>query len=179
MNNDGWLEDEYGNRVEFDLFTNSGNKERESICTIFVEDMKRIRIKVNFKPIEFNTLVEKLLSNFEWDVVLIGLTGTMEPHNGANFLRSSGKLHLWNHMQKKRATEWEAEIDRLIEMGASELDKKKRAEYYRKIQEIIHRELPIIPTVRREVYIAWKKELENFYPTIWGIYKDEWIKIRK
>lgn len=179
INNDGYLEDPEGNRVEFSLFTNSGNKERESICTIFVEDMKKIGIKVNFKPIEFNTLVEKLLSNFEWDVVLIGLTGTMEPHNGANFLRSSGKLHLWNPMQKSPSTEWEAEIDRLIEMGAEELDKKKRAEYYKKIQEIIHRELPIIPTVRRDVYIVWKENLENFYPTIWGIYKDEWIKFRR
>jgi peptide/nickel transport system substrate-binding protein len=179
VNNDGWIEDPEGNRVEFDLFTNSGNKERESICTIFVEDMKKIGIKVNFKPIEFNTLVEKLLSNFEWDVVLIGLTGTMEPHNGANFLRSSGKLHLWNPMQKKPATEWEAEIDSLIEKGAEELDRKKRAYYYRKIQEIIHREIPIIPTVRRDIYIAWKENLENFHPTIWGIYKDEWIRFRR
>lgn len=177
--NDGWLEDPDGNRVEFDLFTNSGNKERESICTIFVEDMKNLGIKVNFKPLEFNALVEKLLSNFEWDMVLIGLTGTMEPHNGANFLRSSGKLHLWNPMQKSPSTEWEAEIDKLVEEGAMEMELKKRAEYYKKIQKIIHDELPIIPTARREIYIAWNENLENFFPTIWGIYREEWIRFSK
>lgn len=176
---DGWIEDSENHRVEFNLYTNSGNIVRETICTIFVEDMKKIGIKVNFKPIEFNTLVEKLLSNYDWDAVLIGLTGGPEPHNGANFLKSSGKLHLWHPSQSKPETEWEREIDELVELGSQELDTKKRAEYYKKIQKIIHEELPIIPTVRPYIYIAWRDRFQNFIPTIWGLYKEELIRFKE
>lgn len=177
--NDGWIEDKEGHQIEFNLYTNSGNRIRETICTIFVEDMKNIGIRVNFKPIEFNTLVEKLVSNYEWDAVLIGLTGGPEPHNGANFLRSSGKLHIWYPSQNAPSTEWEREIDKLVEEASRELDIMKRSGYYKKIQKILHDELPIIPTVRPHIYIAWKDRFENFIPTIWGLYKEEFIKFKQ
>ena len=171
--------DRHGNRLEFNLTTNTAQPVRDQMCAIFKQDLATLGIQVNYRPLEFTTLVEKLDSNFDWDCVLIGFTGTFEPNNGANFLRSSGNLHIWNPDQEKPATEWEAEIDRLLDQGTTEMDPQERAPYYWKIQQIIHDQLPLIETVRRRVFIAYKDSLENFQPTVWGTYRSEYIQFRE
>lgn len=170
--------DRHGNRLEFNLTTNTGTPLRDQMCAIFKQDLASLGIQVNYRPLEFTTLVEKLDSNFDWDCVLIGFTGTFEPNNGANFLRSSGNLHIWNPNQAKPATEWEAEIDRLLEEGTAEMDTDKRPPYYWKIQEILHDQLPILETVRQWRYVAYKDSLENFQPTVWGQYRPEYVQFR-
>jgi len=174
---DGILEDADGNKVEFNLYTNSGNNIREKICTIIQEDLRRLGIKVNYKPLEFNSLVEKLVSNYDWDAIVLSFTGASDPHFGSNVLRSSGKLHFWHPRQKYPATEWEAEIDRLMMAGARELDQKKRSAIYRRVQEILHEELPMILTVRQITFRAWKKKVKNYYPSVLGTYRPERIMI--
>ena len=47
----------------------------------------------------------------------------------------------------------------------------QRAPYYWRIQEILHDQLPIIETVRQVGYIAYRNTLENYDPTVWGLYK--------
>jgi peptide/nickel transport system substrate-binding protein len=170
--------DPKGNRLEFDLATNSGNPDRNEICTIFKQDLERVGIKVNYRPLEFTTLVDKLDSSFDWDCILMGFTGGIEPNDGANFYRSSGNLHIWNPNQPKPATPWEAEIDTLLDQGASEMDPTKRAPYYWRIQQILHDQLPIIETVRQQVYRSWKNSLENYQPKVWGLYKQEWMEFK-
>jgi peptide/nickel transport system substrate-binding protein len=170
--------DSKGNRLEFDLTTNTGVPARDQMCALFKQDLGKLGIKVNYRPIEFTTLVERLDSSFDWDCVLIGFTGTVDPNDGANFYRSSGNLHIWDPNQPRPATEWEARIDQLLDEGASEMDTAKRAQYYWEIQKILHDQLPIIETVRQIRYSAWKKSLENYQPTVWGLYKPEWIQFK-
>jgi peptide/nickel transport system substrate-binding protein len=170
--------DPKGNRLEFDLTTNTGNPERNEMCTIFKQDLERLGIKVNYRPLEFTTLVDKLDSSFDWDCILMGFTGGVEPNDGANFYRSSGNLHIWNPNQPTPATPWEGEIDTLLDQGASEMDPNKRAPYYWKIQEILHDQLPIIETVRGQRYASWKNSLQNYQPKVWGLYKPEWMEFK-
>ncbi|MDH3975470.1 MAG: ABC transporter substrate-binding protein [Deltaproteobacteria bacterium] len=176
---DGLLRDSDSNIIEFDLNTNAGNHLREQICSILQEDWQKLGIKVNYRPLEFNLLVEKLDNTYQWDAILIGFTAGIEPHNGASLHRSSGHLHMWHPKQKKPASAWEAEIDRLIEAGASEMDTEKRKKIYYRLQEIYHEELPMIQMVRQEVYSAYKNKLLNYDPTVWGLYKSERIKIKE
>jgi len=173
----GWREDPRGNRVEFNMITNAGNGLRERMCSILRDDWQKLGLKVNYRPQTFTSLVERLNVTYDWDVVLIGFTGTIEPNNGANFLRSNGNLHLWNPKQKTPATPWEAEIDRLLDEGSSELDLDRRRLKYFRIQEILHDELPFIETVRQRTAMAYRKTLENFEPTVWGLFEPERIDI--
>ncbi|MGC2491487.1 MAG: ABC transporter substrate-binding protein [Candidatus Binatus sp.] len=170
--------DPKGNRLEFDLTTNTGNPERNEMCTIYKQDLEHLGIKVNYRPLEFTTLVDKLDSSFDWDCILMGFTGGVEPNDGANFYRSSGNLHIWNPNQPTPATPWEAEIDTLLDQGASEMDPNKRAPYYWKIQQILHDQLPIIETVRGQRYASWKNSLKNYQPKVWGLYKPEWMEFK-
>jgi peptide/nickel transport system substrate-binding protein len=174
----GVRNDPNGNRLEFDLTTNTGSPERNEMCTIFKQDVESLGIKVNYRPLEFTTLVDKLDSSFDWDCVLIGFTGGIEPNDGQNFYRSSGNLHIWDPNQPKPATPWEAEIDTLLDQGASEMDISKRPPYYWKIQQILHDQLPILETVRQQRYASWKDSLINYQPKVWGLYKPEWMEFK-
>jgi len=176
---DGVLYDPQGNRVEFALHTNAGNQIREKICSILKEDWEKLGMKVNYKPLDFPALIEKLDTTYDWDAVLIGFTSSVEPNNGANFLRSDGNLHIWNPRQEKPATEWEATIDRLLDEGTRRLEIDKRRPLYWRIQEILHRELPIVLTVYQTRFVAYRSSVEGYQPTVWspGVYRPELIRI--
>lgn len=171
--------DPEGHPIVFELTTPTGNPTSDQICAIYKQDLASLGITVNYRPLEFIALVKKLDSSFDWDCILIGFTGTIEPNNAANFLRSSGNLHIWNPGESHPATPWEAEIDFLLDEGTRVMDPRLRAPYYWRIQEILHEQLPIIETVREIGYVAYRDSLENFEETTWGLYKPEWIQFRQ
>lgn len=173
---DGLLHDAEGNRVEFSLTTNAGNQVREKMCSILKQDWTALGIQVNFRPLDFTTLVEKLDQTFDWDVMIMGFTATTEPHLSANLLRSNGNLHLWHPNQKQPATAWEAEIDKLVESGAHALDVAERQRIYRRIQEILHEELPMIELVHSTRFVAYDRRLQPFERTVWGQRRPEALR---
>ncbi len=173
---DGILEDEEGHDLEFTLLTNAGNKERETIGNIIKEDLKKIGIKVNFLPVDFNSLVTRLTSPpYEWEAIIIGLTGSMDPHFGRNVWHSSGLLHMWHPRQKEPATEWERKVDELFDKGAVELDFKKRVKIYKEAFRIITEQQPMIFIATPKSISAVYDKFENLFPTVWGLYREEYI----
>ena len=172
--------DPQGHPLVFDLTTSAGDDSvRGEMCVIFKQDLQKLGIKVNYRPLEFITLVKRLDTSFDWDCMLMGFTGGgVEPNNGADFLSSSGHLHIWNPGEPKPATPWEAEIDRLLDEGTRVMDPQARAPYYWRIQEILHDQLPIIETVRQRRYVAYRNTLENYNPTVWGLYQPELVEFR-
>jgi len=177
---DGILEDPDGHELRFTLITNAGNKERETIGNIIKEDLKKIGIEVHFQPIDFNNLVSRLTAPpFEWEAVIIGLTGSLDPHFGRNVWHSSGLLHMWHPRQEKPSTEWEAEVDRLMDRGAVELDFKKRVEIYRKAFRIITEQQPMIFIATPKSMLAAYSRFGNLFPTVWGWYEEERLFIRR
>jgi peptide/nickel transport system substrate-binding protein len=135
-------------------------------------------MKVNYRAIDWTLLSDKLDVTFDWDAILIGFTGSIEPNTAANLLRSNGNLHMWYPNQPAPATTWEAEIDRLLEDGTRELDSEKRRQFYWRVQEILHDELPLLMTVQQKRFTAFKRTLENYHHTPWGIYRPERIRFR-
>jgi peptide/nickel transport system substrate-binding protein len=171
--------DPQGNPLVFNLTTNTGVPVRDQMCAIFKQDLAALGIKVNYRPLEFISLVKAIDTSFDWDCLLIGFSGGIEPNDGANFLRSSGNLHIWNPSETKPATPWEAEIDQLLDQGTMVMEPQRRAPYYWRIQQILHDQLPIIETVLQTRYVAYRNSLENYYPTVWGTYQPEYIQFRQ
>jgi len=179
-NGDGWLEDPEGNTLEIVLLTNAGNKEREAIGNMIKEDLEKIGIKVIFRPIDFNSLVSRLTSPpYDWEAVIIGLTGSMDPHFGRNVWHSSGTLHMWNPRQGKPQTHWEKNIDELFDLGARETNFEKRAEIYRRAYRIIAEEQPMIFLATPKSMLAVSNKFENLFPTVWGWYREEALFLRR
>jgi len=169
----GRLFDSDGNRVEFTLMTNAGNTEREAIGVMVKQDLEDLGMKVNFKPVEFNSLVNKLLSTYDWDMVIMGLTGSpLEPNGGKNVWMSNGALHMFNQRGTddfgKKVLPWEKELDYLFEKGATAITFDARKKYYDRYQEIIYNEKPMIYLYSPLRITAIRNKFKNVYPTSLG-----------
>lgn len=163
------LYDKNNNRVEFDLYTNAGNTEREAIGVMVKQDLEDLGMKVNFKPVEFNSLVNKLVNSLDWDLVIMGLTGTpLEPHNGKNVWYSTGTLHLFNQRTEGEKTErfpWEIQLDRIIDEASLKITFQDRKKLYDQYQQIIFDEKPIIYLYSPIRVIAIRKKFKNIFPS--------------
>jgi len=158
-NGDGFLEDREGRLLELSLVTNSGNNVRVKIAEIIRKDLQDLGIKVHFQVLEFNSLIQKLDNPpFDWDAIVLGLTGGDEPHYGRNVWHSGGQLHMWYPRQKSPSTDWEARIDEIFNEGVRELDRAKRKELYDEWQRIAAEKQPFIYTVLSErIECIWNK----------------------
>ena len=163
---DGVRRDPQGNPIEFDLITNPGVPVRQISGELFQEDMAALGIKVNFQLIDFNVVVEKLTSTFEWDAILIGLTGTFDPNGGSNTWLSSGNLHMWHPLQESPYTDWEAEIDEIWRAAQRAMDPEVRREYYYQFQDIVAEQVPLFYTVTSENMVAVRDHLMNAKPDL-------------
>lgn len=175
---DGLLRDSGGNVVEFTISTNAGNADREAIGNLVRQDLTRLGMRVTFVPEHFNTLVGKLTGTFNWEAIVIGLTGGLEPHNGQNVWRSTGSLHMWWPRQERPATDWEAEIDRIFDQAATTVDQNKRKQLYDRWQEIVAEQVPVIYFTTTLTQPAFRNTLANFSPAPLAFYDIETIYYR-
>jgi peptide/nickel transport system substrate-binding protein len=166
---DKTLEDPQGHIVEFNFYAADANDPIQTqMAAIIRWDLQELGMKVNPVQLEFNTLVNKLMASFDWDMVMIGLTGGVEPHFGQNVWRSSGGLHLWNPHQDKPATTWEKRMDEIYDQGAQELDENKRKILYDEFQRIVADQLPVIYTVLNTDMYAVRNKFGNLKPSVNG-----------
>ena len=165
---DGVRRDLQGNRIEFDLTTNLGVPIRQITGELFQEDMAALGVKVNFRLSDFNAVVEKITSTFEWDAMLIGLTGTFDPSGGSNVWLSNGNLHMWHPLQESPNTEWEAQIDKLWRAAQKAMDPEVRREYYYQFQDIVAEQMPLFYTVTGQYKVAIRDHLRNATPDLIG-----------
>ena len=171
-NKNGQLFDKNGNKVEFELLTNAGNTQREATGVSIKQDFEKLGIKVNFKAIEFNSLVNKLVNTADYDCVIMALTSNInEPNSGYNVWNPYGALHLFNKRtpndlkSSDKILDFEKELIDLFNKGALELNFKKRKEIYDKYQDIVQRENPMIYLYAPLNIYAIRKKVKNVYPT--------------
>ena len=169
----GHLIDKFGNHVEFDLYTNAGNTEREAIGVMVKQDLEDLGMKVNFKPIEFNSLVNKLMATLDWDMVIMGFTGSpLEPNGGKNVWLSDGTLHIFNQRLEKdlnsKRYPFEERIDYLYTQGALATKFEDRKRYYDEYQAIVYDEKPLIYIYSPIIIVALRDKFKNIYPTNLG-----------
>ncbi len=155
-----------GQPVKFNILTNAENEQRKAMATIISEDLRKIGLSAQFTPVAFNDLVRRLDTKpYKWEACVLGFTGSPEVHSGSNIWKSTGRLHQWYPRQRKPATEWEAEIDKLYTQGAHEMDPAKRKEIYGRWQAICGEQQPMVATVVVEAVSALRNKFGNIKPT--------------
>ena len=161
---DGWREDAKGNKISLVLNTNSGNRVREAVGEMFSQEAKRVGIDVVFRPEDFNALVTKLLATYDWEMILIGLTGSVDPIGGSNVYPSRGNLHMIEPKQDSPRRAWEKGVDAAWDEANLTLDEAQRVSGFEKIQRIWIDELPWAYTFNAAVMHAYKEEYGNIKP---------------
>ncbi len=161
---DGVREDPDGNPIELILNTNSGNTTREQIGELFSQEAQAVGIDVTFKPEAFNELVVRLTSSFDWQMILIGLTGSVDPVSGANVYPSHGGLHMIEPSQEAPRRDWEKAVDAAWDEANLTTDEAQRVRGYRKLQEIWIEEVPWAYTFNAAVMHAYRNTIGNLKP---------------
>ncbi|BAS55617.1 ABC-type transporter, periplasmic subunit [Leptolyngbya boryana NIES-2135] len=189
-NDRGQLFDSDGNRVRFTLLTNSNNLTRVAIGAQIRQDLAAIGIQVDYNPLNFNVLIDKINGARDWDAHIIGFTGGTEPHGLANLWMTSGGSHSFNLSQQVGqpkiqgyvANEWEKEIDRLFIQGAQELNPEKRKKIYGEFQKLVQEQLPVIHLVNDSAIMAVRNRVQGLkYSGLpsWGLWNIQELKIKE
>ncbi len=161
---DGIREDDQGRKISLRMTTNAGNNVRETIGALFAQEARKIGVEVKFQPEDFNTMVGKLLSGNDWDVILLGLTGSVDPIDGSNVYPSSGNLHLIEPNQEKPRREWEKVVDEAWKVANNTTDEAQRKRGWQTIQEVWVDEVPWIYTFNVASMHAYDVGLGNIQP---------------
>jgi peptide/nickel transport system substrate-binding protein len=174
----GRLYDAKGHPLEFTLLTNSGNPTREGTCLRIKEILKDLGIKVNFQAIDFNILIDKTETSLDWDAIVMALSGDkIEPFNGANVWKSTGRLHMFDQrlpnakgiVVAEDARDWEKRIDQLFDQGATVLGFEKRKPYYWEYQQIVYEQQPFIYLYSVLAITAVRNTVGNYRPMPLGV----------
>lgn len=126
-------------------------------------------MEIDYAPISFNILVDKLSNSLDWDCHMLGLTGGNEPNGGANVWFTDGNLHMFNQearpgttpLTDRKIDDWEQEIADLYIKGAQEIEFDKRKEIYDRTQDLTAEYLPFIYLVNNFSLAAIRDKIEG------------------
>jgi peptide/nickel transport system substrate-binding protein len=175
-NGDDFLTDADGNKIEFVLNTNTGNGAREKMAMLIAADLQKLGFNVIFQPIEFNTLITKMDDTYDYDCILMsfGPDTSADPSDSMNIIKSSGYSHEWFPREKTPATDWEAQMDQLMDAQMQTLDMAERKKDFDEVQEILSEQVPLIYTVTPMYYAAIRSDIGNARASALSYYRATW-----
>jgi peptide/nickel transport system substrate-binding protein len=163
----GTLLDSGGNKVEFSMITNAGNKLHERMLALIQQDLARLGIQLNVVTLDFPSLIERISRTFNYESVLMAFTNVdLDPSGQMNIWMSSAANHQWNPNQKTPETAWEAEIDKLMQAENASQDRNKRKAYFDRVQQIVADQAPILFLVNPNALSAVASNVKNAAPAV-------------
>jgi peptide/nickel transport system substrate-binding protein len=164
---DGQLVDAQGRPVEFSIITSTSNAQRTKMATILQDDLSKLGMNVHIVPLEFRAVIDRVFQTYDYEASIMALGGgDADPNPEMNVWLSSGGTHLWHLGETKPATEWEAQIDQLMQKQMVQLNYKERKRVYDQVQEIITANLPYVFLAAPNTLVGANKNLANFKPAI-------------
>ena len=145
--------------------TNAGNRPREKMTAMIQQDLQVLGIRLNVVTLDFRSLIERMTQSFQYEACLLGLTNLdLDPRAQMNVWLSSASDHQWNPSQKTPATEWEAEIDKLMRAQAAEPRIEQRKRLFDRVQQIVWEQAPFLYLVTKNSLMAFSPQLRNTAP---------------
>jgi len=164
---DNQLVDAQGRPVEFSIITSTSNAQRTKMATIIQDDLSKLGMNVHIVPLEFRAVIDRVFQTYDYEASIMALGGgDADPNPEINVWLSNGGTHLWHLGETKPATEWESQIDQLMQKQMVQLNYKERKKLYDQVQEIIAANLPYVFLATPNILVGAKKSLANFKPAI-------------
>lgn len=165
------LLDSQGNLVRFTLLAPAGG--RVALGAQIKSDLEKIGMKIDFNPVDFRIISDKLDNSKQWDATILGFTGGAEPNSAINLWATDGDSHLFNKGPSaeekpfvgREIADWEQKIHDLMIQGAQELDETKRKAIYAEYQQLVQEQLPLIHLTISLYLVAVRDRVENVQPS--------------
>jgi len=166
-NSTGQLLDAQGHPVEFSIITSSSNSQRMKMATLLQDDLSHLGMQVHVVPLEFRAMIDRVFQTFDYEAAIMGLGGgDADPNPEMNVWSASGTSHLWQLGETKPATEWERELDKLMQQQMVTLDHAKRKQFYDRAQQLIAENLPFIFLGTPNILAGANARVGNFHPAV-------------
>ena len=166
-NAQGFLMDDSGRHISFTLATNAGNAEREQTIQIIADTMRDYGIEVNTIALDFNLLVDQLISTGDdrpFEAILISIGGgSRDWPFGNNVLLCDANLRMYNR-SGECFTEAEQRINDLTLQGRATLDNDEAQAIAFEIQEEFNTMQPIIHTAFQDAHVSWLERVAGAHP---------------
>ena len=131
------------------------------IAQILAEQLKQININVTVQPLEIGTFAKNdSAGDFEWSLTGRGMRGDPSGYF-TDFDPQGSTYKAW--FEGGYSNE---QLTQLIYSGIAEADEAKRAQLYRKLQEIVLTEWPTMPLVAPVKFQAVRSRLQNMYVSV-------------
>ena len=162
----GVLYDSGHHPVEFSVITNAGSTSRERMAALIQQDLQRIGIRLRLVTLDFPSLIDRITRSFDYESCLLGLVNDdLDPNSQMNVWMSSGPNHPWYPEQKTPATEWEAEIDRLMQHQSREPQAAARKKDFDRVQQIVADQAPALFLVVKNSLSAYGNRVNGVVPS--------------
>jgi peptide/nickel transport system substrate-binding protein len=173
-NGDGWLENEKGERFEFEFCSASGDQNTRDMVRVIGEEFRRMGIDMHVRLYEWSIFTVKL-DNRDLDCVMLAWGGGGVEEDPYQIFHSSQIADRGSNFISFR----NAEADRLIETARMTLDENKRNEMYHQLQRLFHQEQPYTFMFDRESLRLVSNRIKGarvhkmgMFPVEWWIGKD-------
>jgi peptide/nickel transport system substrate-binding protein len=166
-NGAGQLLDASGKTVEFSIVTSSSNTQRMKMATLVQDDLSKLGVQVHVVPLDFRAMLDRVFQSFDYEAAIMGLGGgDPDPNPEMNVWLSNGATHIWHLNQAKPATDWEREIDQLMQQQMVTLNYEKRKRLYDRVQQLISENVPFVFIATPDVLVGAKGLIGNFHPAV-------------
>ena len=145
----------------------SSNKLRVAIAAVVADQLRKIGIGVDLRVYEFATFfVDIKKGNFQ--LFIMQIPEIAEP-NLYNVFFASNRIPTRDNLDAggNRVRYRSPKVDQLLEAGRRELDRVKRKDIYRQIQQILARDVPVISLWHEDNLVVIRKAVDGYkiWPT--------------
>ncbi|MET1128508.1 MAG: ABC transporter substrate-binding protein, partial [Thermoproteota archaeon] len=157
VDGDGWRETPDGRDLTITIYTPSYDPVRVRIGDMLAENLKRIGVKLENRPLDFDTLVDYVFNKHEFQMYIIENDANFQPWYFSSYYVEEqyvpGGNNPWGFVNKT--------FEELLKRAESTVDEAERVELYKKMQEILAEELPLVPVYVRFWMQAYRSELSG------------------
>lgn len=135
---------------------------RQSVARAIAAMLREVGIDVDVRPSEAATLIADL-NHGRFEITLLQVPEVIEPHVLSWFFDSS-RIPGPQHEGANRWRYENPELDALFELGRTEMEIPQRRATYARVQEILARDLPVLPLWQPDTVAVMRRNLDVAVP---------------
>ena len=145
-----------GLKLKFDMITNAGNKQRESMLQVMQQSWKDIGVDATPSLIQFPQLVSQIVNIRTFDMFLVGFNWSNDPDEAPLYHSRNAVPGGFNGADFKND-----QVDSILDQALGTLDKAKRKQLYEQFQDIMSEEVPSPVVLFNSGIYGWNKRVQG------------------